>query len=213
MSTAASATTVDIGYVVSPDAEQAIRLLMLTAAQHARQEALLAVVPRPRGRLRVLPTSSASHQARTQSTLLRLVSIVEAHVASQLVQRLEPDVPTPRTAFLNDIYLNAEDRAIGSLPAMAAAYKQWLSVQFSNCTDWRSIEAMNTVRNAIAHGVGELTRRQARRNLSELISLFAVIGVKIDGTRLQVSDSAIRSAASAGRRFVIWLDEQLSSRH
>jgi hypothetical protein len=184
---------------------------MLTAAQHARQEAMLAAVPRPRGRLRTLPTSSASRQARTQSTLLRMVSIVEAHVASQLVQHIEPDLPIPGTAFLNGIYLSAEDRAIGSWPAMADGYRQWLGVRFTSYTDWQSILAMNTVRNAIAHGAGELTRRQARRNLSELASLFALIGVKIDGTRLQVSDSAIRSAADAGRRFVIWLDIQLSS--
>lgn len=212
MSTATSAMTVETGTVVSADAEQTIRLLMLTAAQHARQEALLAAVPRPRGRLRTLPTSSASHQARTQSTLLRLVSIVEAHVASQLVQRIEPDVPIPRTAFLDEIYLSAEDRAIGSWSAMTDGYRQWLGVRFTSYTDWQSILAMNTVRNAIAHGVGELTRRQARRNLSELGSLFASVGVKIDGTRLQVSDSAIRSAADVGRRFVIWLDIQLSSR-
>lgn len=195
--------------VLSLDAEQTIRLLMLTAAQHARQEAVLAVAPRPRGRLRTLPTSSASHQARTQSTLLRLVSIVEAHVVSQLVQRIEPHVPKPRTKFLNDIYLSAEDRAIGSWPGLIEAYKQWLDVKLASCDDWQCILAMTDARNAVAHGVGELSRRQARKDIRQLTALFSVIDVKINGMRLEVSDSAIRSVAAAARRFVMWLDMQL----
>ena len=196
--------------VVSRDAEITIRLLMLTAAQHFHQEALLAATPQPRGRLRTLPTSSASHQARSQSTLLRLTSITEAHVAGQLVQRVEPHFPTPRTAIIDDIYVDAEDKAIGSWPAMIGAYKRWFGINLKSYDNWNSIQAMLDARNAVAHGVGELTRRQARKDLTQLGRLLAEIDISVDGTRLEVPDEAIRSASSAARRFVVWLDDQLS---
>jgi len=196
--------------VVSLDAEATIRLLMLTAAQHSHQEALLAAAPQPRGRLRTLPTSSVSHQARTQSTLLRLTSIVEAHVVHQLVQRIEPHFPMPRTVIIEDIYLDAEDRAISSWPAMVTAYKKWLGINLRSCPNWESIQAMIDARNAVAHGVGELTRRQARKDLVQLRRLFSRIDINIDGTLLEISDKAVGSTSLAGRHFIVWLDNQLS---
>ena len=196
--------------VLSLDAEAAIRLLMLTAAQHSHQEALLAAAPQPRGRLRALPTSSVSHQARTQSALLRLTSIVESHVVNQLVQRVEPHFPIPRTVIVDDIYLDAEDKAISSWPAMATAYKKWLGINLKSCPHWESIQAMLDARNAVAHGVGELTRRQARKDLAQLRRLFSRIDINIDGTLLKISDKAISSASLAGRHFIEWLDNELS---
>ena len=88
-------------------------------------------------------------------------AIVEAHVVSQLVQRIEPHVPNPRSKFLNDIYLSAEDRAIGSWSGLIEAYKQWLDVKLASYDDWKCILAMTDARNAVAHGVGELSRRQS----------------------------------------------------
>lgn len=195
--------------VTSIAAEQTVRQLMLTTAQHVRQEALLAAAPRRHGRLRSLPTSSASHQARTQSTFMRLVSIIEAHIAGQLVERIEKHVPTPRTPVLDDIYVSAEDKAIGSWSTMSESYKRWLGIRFNASSDWTSILTMTDIRNAIAHGLGELTRRQARKDLKQLTRAFSSVGVKVHGTSLRVSEDAIRNAAATGGRFVVWLDEQL----
>jgi hypothetical protein len=184
---------------------------MQASAQHARQEALLTTARRTRGRLRSLPTSSASHQTRTQSTLIRLVSILEAHVTNQLVKRLEPHAPPPRSPVLDDIYITAEDKAIGSWPAIINAYQAWFGVKPKSCADWNKIQAMLDARNAIAHGMGELTRRQTRKDLKPLISSFSLIGINVIGTRLDVSEVAIRKAAFAAKSFVGCLDALLST--
>ena len=195
--------------VLSIDAEQASRLLMSTLAQYVRQEALLAAAPRPRGRLRALPTSSASRQIRAQSALMRLVSIVESHTVRELVNRIEPHIPEPRSPILQDIYVSAEDRAIASWPNMIEAYKRWLGVRVGKWEEWNKMEAILDARNAVAHGVGELTRRQARKNQVTLVASLELIGIAINGTRLEFSDSGIREVANVGRRFVGWLDQQL----
>jgi hypothetical protein len=195
--------------VVSIEAEQTNRLLMSTVAQYRRQETLLAQAPKPRGRLRVLPTSSNSRQARAQSTLLRLVSIAEAHTVSELVKRVEPHAPSPRTAILDDIYTSAEDRAISSWPSTADSYKRWLGINVRKYPDWKKMEAAFDARNAIAHGVGQHTRRQSRKEQTTLEASLLSINISVRGARLDLSDAAIKEVANVCRGFVSWLDQEL----
>jgi hypothetical protein len=195
--------------MLSAGAEQTNRLLMSTLAQYIRQEALWTSYPRPRGRLSVLPTSSASRQIRAQSSLMRLASIVEAHTVHELVKYLEPQVPKPMSSVLEDIYASAEDRAIGSWPSIIDAYKRWPSVKIDKWDEWKKMIAIQDARNAIAHGVGELTRRQARKNQATLTASLKLIGIAVNGIQLEFSDSAIREVANVSRRFVSWLDDQM----
>jgi len=201
------------GRVLSLDAERSVRLLMTTLAQHRRQEAVLATSRRPwRGRLRMLTTSAASAQVRRQATLVRLTSIVEAHVAEQLVQRFEPHAPPPREAILDDVYVRAEDNAIGSWPKMTDHYGRWFGIRMNQrtCPSWRRIEALTNARNAVAHGLGELTRRMARRDQEQLRRDFATLDIEMVGGAIVLSERTLRSAAAAGREFVGWLDEALT---
>jgi len=195
--------------VPSLSAEAAVRTIMATTAQHLRQEALLAATPAVSGRLLSLPAGNVSQQTRCQSTLFRLASIVESHVVGQLVARSEIHAPEPRTPILDDIYVNAEDRAIGSWPQIEASYKQWLGIKFSRSPNWTHIQALNNARNAIAHGLGDLTRRQARKNSNQLKQSLQQVGVSVDGKRIVISDSAIMQAARTTRTFIYWLDERL----
>jgi hypothetical protein len=197
--------------IISIEAEQAARLIMSTAAQHRRLESLLAATSMPRGRLRVLPTSSSSRQVRAQATLLRLVSITEAHIVGELVKRIEPHAPPPRTSILDDIYNAAEDQAISSWPKIAESYKRWIHINLNKYPDWKKIEAALDARNAIAHGVGQLTRRQSRKNQSELEASLKSININVRGARLDISEIAIKEMAAVCRRFIIWLDQQLST--
>lgn len=195
--------------VPSSVAEGTVRLLMTTLAQHRRQEAVLSESPRAIGRLHALPTSSASSEVRRQAALFRLVSIVEAFVAGGLVERLEPHAPPPRTPILEDVYSRAEDGAISSWPKMREHYKQWFQIGMVQCPVWRKVEAMTNARNVIAHGVGELTRRMARRDPANLRRDLATIDVSISGSSLRVPESAVSASAFAGRDFVVWLDSAL----
>jgi hypothetical protein len=183
---------------------------MSTVAQYRRQESLLAAASMPRGRLKVLPTSSSSRQARAQSTLLRLVSIAEAHAVNELVMRVEPHAPAPRTPILEDIYTAAEDRAISSWPSTADSYKRWLGINLRKCPEWKKMEAAFDARNAIAHGLGQLTRRQSRKDQAALEASLKLINVAIRGVRLDVSDATIKEVANVFRHFVAWLDQELA---
>jgi hypothetical protein len=195
--------------VPSLAAEEAVRTIMATAAQHLRQEALLAAAPSRRGRLRTLPVGSVSRQTRCQSTLLRLTSIVESYVVGQLVVRSEIHAPEPRSPILDDIYVSAEDRAIGSWPQITVSYKQWLGIKLNGSPDWTHIQALNNARNAVAHGLGNLTRRQARKNSNQLKQSLQQVGVSVDGTRIVISESAIMNGAKTSRAFIYWVDERL----
>lgn len=198
--------------VPSVAAERSVQTVMATLAQHRRQEAVLATSHRPwRRRLRALTESVDSTQIRRQATLLRIMSIVEAFVADQLVQRFEPHAPPPRPAILEDVYVRAEDAAIGSWPKMSDHYARWFDIKLSRakCPSWRQIEAMTNARNAIAHGLGELTRRMARKGTRELELDFATLGVTLSGNSVVVSEDSLRRAADTAREFIDWLDLKL----
>jgi hypothetical protein len=198
--------------VESPAAERSVRTVMATLAQHRRQEAVLATSLRPwHGRLRALTASTGSNQIRRQATLLRIMSIVEAFVADQLVQRFEPHVPPPRPAILEDVYVRTEDGAIGTWPKMIEHYGRWFDIKLSrgNCPSWRRVEAMTNARNAIAHGLGELTRRMARKGTRELELDFATLGLTLSGNSVLISEDSLRRAAETAREFINWLDLEL----
>lgn len=147
---------------------------------------------------------------RRQAALFRLVSIVEAFVANGLVERLELHAPPPRTLILEDVYSRAEDGAISSWPKMREHYKPWFEIRIAQCPSWRKVDAMTNARNVIAHGVGELTRRMARRDPENLRRDLATIDVSIAGSSLRVPESAVLASAYAAREFVEWLDTALA---
>lgn len=185
---------------------------MTTLAQHRRQEAVLTRPDRlQRGRLRALTTSAGSVQIRRQAMLVRITSIVEAHVSHQLVQRLESHVPPPRATILDDVYVRAEDKAIGNWRSMVDHYRRWFDIKITQreCPPWRRIEAMRNARNAVAHGLGELTRRMARRNTDQLKRDFATLGITITGSAIVITEESLRRAAFSACEFLEWLDEKL----
>lgn len=193
-------------------AERTTRSLMATLAQHRRQEAILTSIPQEVGRVRILPNATRSAEIRRHAAMVRMVSIVETFMANGLVARLEAQIPAPRAEILEDVYTRAEDAAISSWPKLTDHYQLWLHVPISqrSCPAWRQIEAMVNVRNAIAHGLGELTRRMARKDIAALGRDFATIDVEIVGTALLMRESSLRKAAFAGREFVNWLDGELA---
>lgn len=197
--------------VVSREAEHATRLVRATLAQHRRQEALLRGDSRPQGRLRLLPESGASAEVRRQSTLLRVSSVLEAFVAAEMIRRLEPHAPPPRTTILDDIYTRAEDAAIGSWPKMIDHYARWYKIKLKSWPNWRQVEAMNNARNVVAHGLGDLTRRLARKDIDQLRRDFATIDVVVLGSSIKVAETALRTCGTTTVDFITWLDTQLAT--
>jgi hypothetical protein len=146
---------------------------------------------------------------RAQSAIVRIVSIVESFAVHQLVAHIEPHFPAPRSDIVDDVYVEAEDRAIGTWPNIQTAYKRWLQISFTAAGNWAQMTSMHDARNAIAHGLGGLTRRQARKNIADLVQGLRAIDIDVHGTQLILSNRSVRAATVNGRDFVTWLDAEL----
>ncbi len=197
--------------VPSESAEETGSHLMVTLAQYRRQEAVILPVTRLAGRLRRPTFNAASAQVRAQGAVFRMTSIVEAFVVEHLIRRTEAHFPQPRTSIVEDIYCGAEDKALGTWSSMKESYNKWLNIKFGDSEQiWARMKALTDARNAIAHGVGELTRRQARANLQELVARLSTVEIAVDSSgTLVLADRSVAVASVTGRDFVYWLDRKL----
>jgi hypothetical protein len=191
---------------ISVEAEAAVKQLMRTLAQHRRHEAVLGSTSSlPRGRLRSLPSDQQAVTIRRQATLVRLVSIVEAFTTTSLVTRVESHAPPSRTDILGSIYANAENQAVGSWKGLETSYKQWFKISIDKCGAWKRLQATHDARNAIAHGLGDLTRRMTRGKTDPRTRL-KLIDIAVTGIRIEIKESSLRKVADAGRDFIEELD-------
>jgi hypothetical protein len=123
---------------------------------------------------------------------------------------LESVLPPPRARILEEVYNNAEDRATVSWDARRTHYKAWLGITIKG-TEWERFFVLVNLRNAVAHGVGQLTRRQARKNQVQLVSDFASVGVALKGTHIEFLNGAVRTCAGVASTFIKRLDLDLSA--
>ncbi|HEX8003690.1 MAG TPA: hypothetical protein VF519_13450 [Mycobacteriales bacterium] len=184
---------------------------MTAFAQHLRQEALLATTPSIRGRLRGGSDYASPEQVRAQATLLRLVSITEAYASMELVRCLEHDTPKPRSPLIESIVIGAEDRALSTWHSLADHYKDWLGIGLRNSPVWKPFNAAVNARNAAAHGLGELTRRQARKNSTQLVADLKALDITVQNGRMTISRPALRNVVTACREVIRWIDIELDS--
>ncbi|MGB8960896.1 MAG: hypothetical protein WCC38_02910 [Pseudonocardiaceae bacterium] len=87
------------------------------------------------------------------------------------------------------------------------SYKDWLGVK----EDWKAVEHLAEARNAVAHSLGKLTRRQLRSEQSVKSTLKAA-GITVDDNRIVLSDDSLAAAASACRDFIERLDLAVQAR-
>jgi hypothetical protein len=199
--------------IVSQAVEDSSKLVMAALALHLRQEALLRTAPTVHGRLHGGSRVSPPAQVRAQATLVRLVSIAEAFVATQLASRLEGELPGPRKRLVESIFVNAEDRALATWPNLKEHYQNWIGIKFSDSSPlWLQLDAFINGRNAIMHGLGELTRRQARKNLPQLETNLRSVGLIVHGGRITIPTNALQTASRVCRDFIHWLDTELQGR-
>lgn len=101
-------------------------------------------------------------QVRTQGAYLRLVSIVEAFIdslSSELFQERASDVDD----MFRNLIRHAEEQSENSWETRKHAFRDYHQITLGDCSSWSKIDGAIIVRNAIAHGLGSLTRRQKNR--------------------------------------------------
>jgi hypothetical protein len=189
-------------------------MLMFTHAQHRSAESAMrsGVIA---GRLSVLPSGARARQLRTQSVLVRLISITEAFASTQLVGRLERHMPPPRKSLSEALFIQAEDRATSTWENMESNYKKWVSkLELKMCPQHADVKTLVGARNAIVHGLGGLTKRQLRDpKLPQLITDLGRLDITVDRShQLTVSEAGLRRSTLQLRGLVVWLDKELSKR-
>lgn len=201
--------------LVSQDCDRSIRLLMITLAQHRRTEDALSARPPTRGRLDVLTPDSVRSRIRRESVLVRCVSIMESHVHGELVTRLAPLAPSPRSDLVESLYRQFEERGTGSWAETDGYFKRHVhrTVKIRSFGAWSQVEAVIEARNAVVHGLGRYTSRQVRRGVpTNAAGHLKSLGFEVsaDLGRILVTRAAVEQSAMLLRGYLVWLDDVLA---
>jgi hypothetical protein len=145
--------------VVTIEAEDASTLLFQTLGAH--RTAVTALRPRRPPRL-PSDTIADAEQIQCQSTLVRLLSVTESFASGLLVREIEKAAARAQSASIDYIWDDAAIKGTSTWAEQKDAYSNWLGVK----EDWKVVERLAEARNAVAHGLGTLTRRQLRKEAS-----------------------------------------------
>lgn len=189
---------------VTVEAENAAALLFQTLGAHRTAIAALRTRPLPR-----LGTGRANdaEQIQCQSTLVRLLSITESFASELLLREVDKVTARSRSAAVDSLWDEAAVRGTNSWREQQTSYRDWLGVT----EDWTAVERLAEARNAVAHGLGTLTRRQLRKEASVRDKLKKA-GIPLTGIRIVLSDPALASAASDCRDLIHRIDLAVQAR-
>jgi hypothetical protein len=115
-------------------------------------------------------------QVQRQATVLRMISITEAFCVDRLLDLAEKEVAPTDSSVRNLIWQRSSVAAVSTWPSIQATYKTWYSIRPS----WTRINQLLEVRNAIAHGLGRLTRVQ-KSHAKATIGRITQAGVTVVG--------------------------------
>lgn len=124
-----------------------------------------------------------------------------------LSREVDRAVAGARSATATKVADEAVIRGTNSWRDQEKSYKDWLGVK----EDWKAVEHLAEARNAVAHSLGKLTRRQLRSEQSVKSTLKAA-GITVDDNRIVLSDDSLAAAASACRDFIERLDLAVQAR-
>ena len=190
--------------VVTAEAEAATALLFRTLAAH---RATVANLPRQDIGRRLAQPDEDREQIQCQATLVRLLSITEAFCAERLLQQVEKVISPSRHHMVSTVWNGAAVAATRGWEDQRRSYKEWLGVQ----ADWKVVERLAEARNAVAHGLGTLTRKQ-RRNEESVRAKLRAAGIQLEKGRIVLSDASLAAAAAACRAFIEEVDLAVQQR-
>jgi hypothetical protein len=136
-----------------------------------------------------------------------LLSITESFTSQLLLREIDKVVARARSASIDSVWDDAAIRGTSTWREQQDAYINWLGVK----EEWKVVEQLAEARNAVAHGLGTLTRRQLRKEASVRSKLKAA-GITLTGIRIVLSDAALASAATDCRDLIHRIDLAVQAR-
>lgn len=160
-------------------------------------------------------TVDEREQVDRQSALVRLLSITESF-ASELLHR-EAAVIAARSggAVAQKIADSATIGATSQWSGQRQAFFKWFGISKKATAGigayWMPVETLAAARNAAAHGLGVLTRRQ-RPEADKLRTDLAVYGIVLDDDRLILTDASLVQVVRVCSEFLTELDLAMQRR-
>lgn len=191
--------------VLSLGAELAVSRINQTLALNTRREA----EPNEPWRGRLHGTSGVVRSDPAKYLVLpHIVAIAEEFSRRLLIEKTEPFVPQTRPV-MEELWARAVDHAEGRWESHLQAWKDWHQIALASQPAYSGLRPFIEARNAIMHGLGELTRRQRRGNqAASLRGELRSVGIEVIGIRLVVREKAVFQCAVASTRFIRDVDEQ-----
>lgn len=140
-------------------------------------------------------------QIQRQATFLRLLSITESFCGELLLSQTESLVRPTSHKVLLGIWDDAAVGATNTWLNQKDSYKTWLGVS----VNFNSVNQLAEARNAIAHGLGTLTRRQ-RRNETRSVSRIRAAGIDVVGGQVILTEASLARAADTCRQTIVEVD-------
>lgn len=189
--------------VASPRAEASCRLLMRTLGNYQAQTVTLTAPHMSRLSVRRHEKLEIAQQA----TLIRLASITEAYCGDALIEAAERLAQPGSTKIVQVLWDEAAVKATRTWNEQKSAYKKWLELTIK----WEVIDAMADARNAIAHGLGSLTRHQIK-DQATIAARLARLNIGLSGQDIVLTDRSLKGLALKAKAFILDLDTQIDAR-
>jgi hypothetical protein len=185
--------------------EAAENYLHATYLDHLQAASLMTPV---RGRVIRTTTVLGAYDAEAasrQGCFLRLISVVEAYVDLACDALFREKAPTAND-LVRRLVEGAELRASTTWQERRDAFERYHNIRLGTLARWSELDAGIEVRNAIAHGLGQLTPRQRRSAAARKIHQ---IGVSSNDGRLLITEASLKQCRDVCVAFILSLDNAM----
>jgi hypothetical protein len=157
--------------------------------------------PRRRGRRSAVPETFRTHDA-----ILRIVAVAEDFSFSQLIDVTEARLPTDR--IVQSLWDSELERSGDTWGRRLELWRRFHEVRIGDSfSSYAELNGFIEARNAIAHGLGQLTRKQLR-DRGKTVGRLANADIHLHGNTLVVTATHVERCATVVKDFIIWLDQE-----
>lgn len=163
-------------------------------------------------RVRLVAGSVPSHRSYIfQSAAVRVVSIAEEYSRSSLINAVEARLP-PANRLVARFWERVSADAESTWPQQAQAWNQWFEVNVQGSDAYKELQPYIDARNAIAHGLGSLTRKQLGGDGGAAVrKRLADAGIFVEGIRIVLDEVSVVEGSQRAAEYVGWLDERFQA--
>lgn len=135
--------------------------------------------------------------------VLRLVAIAEDFSIGRLVEVVEATLPPD--PIVSELWETVLDRSGDGWDQRDKLWKRYQHVDVAAFPQRQALVGFIDARNAIAHGLGGLTRRQLRKR-DRTIGRLEKANIQLVGDLIVIDASHVEACASVVKAFIDWLD-------